>query len=451
MVLRINGHDVLRSEFEYNFNKNNAEGVLDKKNLDEYVNLFINYKRKVEAAKEAGYDTLTSFLKEFRTYRDQQIRPLLVTPEAEDAACRNYYERMKESIGPAGLILPAHIFVHVPQQAPAAVQAAGRARIDSIYAALQAGAPFDSLATYSSDDKGAATRAGELGWIGPRQTLPEFEEQAYKLQKGDISVPFQSTVGWHIVWMKDRKQVEPYEELKPQIQPFLERRGIKDQIANAVVDSMSRASGGALTVEQVMDREAERLAAQDLELKYLIQEYYDGLLLYEISNRKVWDKAAKDTLGLERYFKKNKRKYKWDEPRYSGIVYHCRTAEQAESVKKMLKRVDESEWVSTLRKAYNSDSVLQMRVEKRLFKPGENAWVDSLVFDKKNANAKVQTQFPYSGVYGKKLKKPRNWVDVKNEVVLDYQNLLEEEFRKWLMPKYEVIIYRNVLNTVNKH
>ncbi len=75
VVLRINGKDVPRSEFEYNFNKNNAEGVLDKKNLDEYVNLFINYKRKVEAAKEAGFDTLTSFRKEFRTYRDQQLRP----------------------------------------------------------------------------------------------------------------------------------------------------------------------------------------------------------------------------------------------------------------------------------------------------------------------------------------------------------------------------------------
>ncbi len=374
-----------------------------------------------------------------------------MTPAAEEAACRKYYDSMKESIGPAGLVLPAHIFVHLPQQAPADAQAQARARIDSIYAALQAGTPFDTLARYNSDDKMAARNCGELGWIGPRQTLPEFEEQAYKLQKGELSAPFLSTVGYHIVLMKDRKQVEPYEELRPQIQAFLERRGMKDQIANAVVDSMVQASNGALTVEQVMDREAERLAAQDLDLKYLIQEYYDGLLLYEISNREVWGKAAKDTLGLERYFKKNKRKYKWEAPRFNGLLYHCRTAEQADGVKKLLKRVDEDQWVSTLRKAYNSDSVLQMRVEKRLFKQGENAYVDSLVFKAHDGKTKVQKQFPHVGVYGKKLKKPRGWMDVKNEVVLDYQNQLEEEFRKWLMPKYEVEIFRNVLNTVNKH
>ena len=85
VVMKINGKDVTRSEFEYNFNKNNTDGVIDKKSVEEYAELFINYKLKVEAALDAKFDTLSSYQQEFRSYRDQQIRPLLVTPEAEEA------------------------------------------------------------------------------------------------------------------------------------------------------------------------------------------------------------------------------------------------------------------------------------------------------------------------------------------------------------------------------
>ena len=62
VIMKINGQPVSRSEFEYSFNKNNSEGVIDKKSVAEYVDLFVNYKLKVEAAKEEHLDTLKSFL-----------------------------------------------------------------------------------------------------------------------------------------------------------------------------------------------------------------------------------------------------------------------------------------------------------------------------------------------------------------------------------------------------
>ena len=71
IVMRINGTPVTRSEFEYNYNKNNSEGVIDKKNVEEYVELFVNYKLKVLAALDDHLDTLSSYQKEFRQYRDQ--------------------------------------------------------------------------------------------------------------------------------------------------------------------------------------------------------------------------------------------------------------------------------------------------------------------------------------------------------------------------------------------
>ena len=103
VVMRINGQDVTRSEFEYNYNKNNTDDVIDKKTVSEYADLFINYKLKVCAALDAKLDTLSSYQQEFRTYRDQQIRPLLVLPEAEEAEARDYYMTVTEMAAYEGL------------------------------------------------------------------------------------------------------------------------------------------------------------------------------------------------------------------------------------------------------------------------------------------------------------------------------------------------------------
>lgn len=451
VVMRINGKDVTRSEFEYNYNKNNAADVTDKKSLEEYVDLFVNYKLKVEAALDAGLDTLSSFQKEFRQYRDQQIRPLLVKPDMVDKAAYDYYMRMKNDIGPKGLVSPAHIFVRVPQNATAEQQKKSKERIDSIYAALQGGADFAELAKLCSEDKASGVRGGELGWISPKQTLQEFEDVAYSLQKGEMSAPFLSTIGYHIVLLKDRKQVEPFEELKPRIMDFLEQRGIKDQIAMQVVDSLVEASGKAQTAVQVMDKEAERLADQDSDLKYLIKEYHDGLLLYEVCSKTVWNKAATDTLGLKQYFKKNKKKYAYDKPRFRGIFYQCRRESDVKKVKSFLKSLPESQWIKELRKEFNSDSIPQVRVEKKIFKEGDNAFVDVLAFKEKKELTE-DSVYPYAGVYGRVMKKmPVDWTDVRSDVVSDYQNLKEQEFIANLRDKYKVEIFKEVLDTVNKH
>jgi len=117
IVMRVAGYDVTRSEFEYNYNKNNTDGVIDKKTVAEYAELFVNYKLKVQAAKDIHLDTLTSFKKEFRTYRDQQIRPLLVPEGAEEAEVRKYYDAQAKRVGDSYMILPALISPPVQQQA----------------------------------------------------------------------------------------------------------------------------------------------------------------------------------------------------------------------------------------------------------------------------------------------------------------------------------------------
>ena len=74
VVMTVNGQNVTRSEFEYSYNKNNGDDVIEKTSVEQYVPLFVNYKLKVAAALDARLDTLASFKAEFAKYRDQQVR-----------------------------------------------------------------------------------------------------------------------------------------------------------------------------------------------------------------------------------------------------------------------------------------------------------------------------------------------------------------------------------------
>ncbi len=265
-----------------------------------------------------------------------------------------------------------------------------------------------------------------------------------------MSKPFLSPFGYHIVKMIERSQLPSYDSLRTDIMRFIEARGVREHIANKKLKEMADQSQGKLTEEQIMDQRAEEMQAKDPDLKYLVKEYYDGLLLFEISNANVWDKAAKDLKGQEKYFKKNKKKYKWDTPRFKGIAYHTREAKDVEAVKKSLKGVSFDKWAETLRKTFNNDSILRIRVEKGLFKQGDNKLVDKQVF-KQNVEVKPTPDYPNDATYGEVLKAPKSYEDVKEAVLADYQDELEKEWVAQLRKKYKVEIDRSVLSTVNKH
>ena len=447
VIMTVNGKPVLKSEFEYSYNKNNSEGVIDKKTVREYVDLFINYKLKVEAALDAKLDTMKSFQDEFKMYRDQQIRPSFVTDDDMEAEAKKVYQNTKDQIGPNGLVMPAHILIQVNQKAEEAEKLKAKERIDSIYGALKAGADFAEMATKFSQDPGSARKGGVLPWIGPNQTVKEFEDVAYSLQVGQMSEPFESPFGYHIILMKDRKQLEPYDSLRTNIMKFLEARNARDHVAKTIIDSVAKQRG--ITTAELMDERTEQLCANDIELKNLVREYHDGLLLFEISNQTIWDKAAKDSLALANYFKKNKKKYKWDEPRYKGMVFHVKVPEDVEAVKKSVKGLDFEKWAERLRTTFNNDSVIRIRVEKGIFKRGDNAYIDKLVFHKDTTTRQVKN-YPIDDVYGKLIKKPENFEDVRGQVTADYQDMLEKQWVAELRKKYAVKVDEAVLATVKE-
>ena len=451
IIMTVAGVDVPRSEFEYSYNKNNTDGVIDKKTVDEYVELFVNYKLKVKAALDARMDTTTSFRREFAQYRDQQIRPVLVTDDDMLAEAHRIYDQTNENIGPDGLVNASHILLRIAQKASDAEQQEAKRRIDSVYTALQAGADFEALAKQVSQDPGSGRRGGALGWFARNQMVKEFEDAAFALQPGEMSKPFLSPYGWHIVLVKERKQFEPFEFHKDNIFRFMEQQNMRNGIAERKLDAQVAASGNTVTKEQLLDKCADSLSAVDPEMRYLIQEYHDGLLLYDISNQLVWDKAAKDEQALANYFKKHKKKYAWDEPRYKGMAYHVKDAADVKAVAKCVKKLKFDDWNEALRSTFNNDSILRIRVEKGLFKKGDNKLIDREVFKVKDVQVDSVKGFPIDAVYGKLLKKPQDYTDVRALVVNDLQDEMERAWVADLRKKYAVTVNEEVLKTVNKH
>ena len=450
VVMTINGKPVLRSEFEYSYNKNNSETVVDKKSVADYVPLFVNYKLKVLAAEAAGIDTTSAFRKEFLSYRDQQVRPSFINDDDVEAEARKIYKETQTRIDSnGGLVRPSHILLMLKQNATQAEQYAAKLRADSIYTALVKGANFADLARRLSDDKGSASRGGDISWVQKGQTVKEFEDVVFAMKKGELSKPFLSPFGYHIVKLMDKQNFFPYDTLRADIRRFIDQRGLRDHIVSQKLDSLAKAAQPATTVQSLLDKRADEMAAKDPALRNLIREYHDGLLLYEVSNRLVWDKAAKDEAGLAAFFKKNRKRYAWTEPRFKGIAYNCKDAADVEAVKRSIKKVDFDDWAETLRKQFN-DSTLRIKVVKGIFKKGDNALVDREIFQV-DTTYTAPKGYEHTAVFGKKLKAPKTYDDVRELVVADYQEYLEKQWIANLRKQYPVVLNEEALATVNKH
>ena len=449
--MTINGQPVSRSEFEYSYNKNNADGVIDKKSVNDYVDLFINYKLKVQAALDARLDTLSSFKKEFLSYRNQQVRPAFITDaDVEAEGHRLYREAQQQVEANGGMWHCAHILIGMYQNADKEDAEVTKMLADSIYTAIRGGADFAEMARKYSTDVNSAMNGGEMQHLQKGQTVAEFEKALFALKPGEISAPVLSPFGYHIIKMIGREEFPTYEMLRSDIMQYIEMRGLREQIIDQKLDSLVQMEGNGVTQELLLDRKLASLEEKDANMKNLVREYYDGLLMIEMSNREVWDKAAKDEKALEAYFRKHKKQYKWAEPRFKGIAYHVKTKEDVEAVKACVKNVPFNKWAEKLRDKFNADNTIRIRVEKGIFKKGDNALVDREIFGEKTT-VKPVVGYPIDAVFGKKIKAPEGMDDVRDLVVSGYQEELEKAWVEALRKKYKVVVDKNVLSTVNKH
>lgn len=178
----------------------------------------------------------------------------------------------------------------------------------------------------------------------------------------------------------------------------------------------------------------------------LLNEYREGLLLFEISNRNVWDKASTDKEGLDKFFAENKSKYTtWKEPKFKGLIIYMVNDSVENAVKDYMTTLGGDTIVTALHKKFRRD----IRIERHLTAKGENQYVDELIFTGSKATPDKKYA-KYFVLEGKVINQPEEVADVRGAVTTDYQNKLEKNWIKELKSKYTVKLNKKVLKLVKE-
>ena len=210
VLAEIGSEKITVEDFLKVYRKNNTHADdLDLKSLQEYLDLYINFRLKVLEAEDTGLQNEQSFKDELQGYREQLAKPYLVDEEATERLIKEAYDRSLEDIR------ASHLLIRVEKQAlPEDTLKAWNKTMD-LYKRVKAGEKFEDLALEFSEDQSVRDREaagrimrgnkGDLGYFSAFDMIYAFESGAYALQKGDVSKPIRSEYGYHLIYIVDRK------------------------------------------------------------------------------------------------------------------------------------------------------------------------------------------------------------------------------------------------------
>lgn len=215
----------------------------------------------------------------------------------------------------------------------------------------------------------------------------------------------------------------------------------KPAMGVAEAETYIKAMIAAITDEMVIDTEIARIAEKDTDFRNLLNEYHDGMLLFEISNDEVWNRASADKEGQERYFESHRDKYAWDAPKYKGYIVYSVNDSVAALVNDFLKTNPAVDSLSSqLRERFKH----MARAERVLAGKGDNKMVDWLVFNA--PEPEMRGVWKRAEVYGgEMIDAPREAADVRGAVIADYQAELEKQWVDRLKSKYPVKVNKKAL------
>lgn len=417
-----------------------------------------------------------------------------------------------------GTVLVKHILKLYPEKADDKTKAEVKAKMQAIYNRVKAGEPFEEIAKAESEDPGSAKQGGELPYFGQGQMVPEFEKVSYALKDGEMSEPFKTVYGVHIVKKIAHKGIGTFEENREAIKRMLQRDEratlaknakmdelktkyglienpeLHDYIDNAIkesnandsvfVNTLKASTFNVFTLDNqktcLMRDVAEpmnvrkktnpatqkasilrlvnlreenvlselyvaELTNENTELRNLLNEYREGMLLFEVSNRKIWDGAARDTIGLNNYFESHRSAYAWAKPKFKGIICKAKNDSVAAEAQQYFDSIKKGA-ADSLAAKYKG----VVRVERMLVAQGENVWADNVVFAAGNDLSKENRFKAAFLCEGKIIDAPETMQDVRLQVINDYQTELEKQWVNALKKKYQVKIDKKVLKQVKE-
>ncbi len=232
LLFEVGDQKVNVSEFEYIYNKNNGDNAdYSKSSLEEYLELYIKYKLKVQKAIDMGLDTVEVLQQELETYRKQLANSFLSDKEVVNKLVEEAYNRMQTDVN------LAHILVNISNpKGPRDTFAAYR-EIHKAKDLIDQGQPFESVARKFSDDQATAKTGGVIGYI--TAMLPDgfynLEKSAYELPIGKLSNPIRTNLGYHLIKVLDRRPARGEVEVA---HILIRKQKGKEELAKAKIDSV---------------------------------------------------------------------------------------------------------------------------------------------------------------------------------------------------------------------
>ena len=616
ILLTVDGEPVMTSEFLRVYNKN-LDLVKDEsqKDVDGYLKLFTEYQLKLKEAKRLKLDEDTKYQREFLRYKKQLTKNYLSENKVTDALVKEAYERNSYDVNAShvlvrldanakdtidaynqvlklrervleegfdavkadmhngqtifledlgyfsafkmvydfetaayntpkgeismpfrtqfgyhvvkvndkrpsrGTITAAHIMIAL-QQKDSLLDP--EERINDIYKKLQQGEKFESLAKQFSDDKSSARNGGNLSPFKSGQLSSTiFEDNAFDLKNdGDVSEPFKSEYGWHIVKRISLEPIQSFEDLKPTMESKVKRDSRSQLINEAMVDELKKRYeisydddakayfesllddgyfarswrlpedlenektvftigsrsfnygefGSHLMSAQrtyankkgdfsvIIDNEFDKffensilqyrednLEFENEDFANILKEYRDGLLLFDLMEKEIWNKASKDTIGLEAYYQKHKTQYQWNE-RVDVIIA---TSANEDYAKKALKMMKNGKPEADIKEALDTDSKKNIIFTKGTFSVDDPKLPTNL--EVKQGVSEIYVHNDAFHVIDIKSVLPagnKTLEEAKGNVINDYQAEIEANWIDSLHKRFKVEINEKALEKV---
>lgn len=392
--------------------------------------------------------------------------------------------------------------------------------IFDIYNKIKEGADFAKMAKKHSDDRTTSRNGGELPRFGSNRMIPAFVQAAYELKKeGEVSKPFRTSYGWHIMMLKERDGIGSFEEEKERIRKKINKSSRNKQPKKAFLRKV-RKDYNAMNfmdavqeMESVVDKsifkkewtadtakdmrkpvfkigdnvytqydfaryleenqkwekaedigiflkfrfksfiddktlayENSQLDEKYPEFKALMKEYRDGVLLFELTNDQVWEKAMKDTTGLKKFYKKHKKDYMWNERADATIAILL-----GPSVKEqLLTMLREGERKEAILDELNNDSTHTVSVMEGLYEKDANPYISKAHWETGLSKMHEHKDKPFFvNIHQFVDPEPKELKEARGMVTADYQNYLEKQWLKKLRKKYDYKVNWDVLNQLN--
>jgi peptidyl-prolyl cis-trans isomerase SurA len=388
-------------------------------------------------------------------------------------------------------------------------------KINKALQLLNKGEDFADVAERFSEDRSTAVKGGELPAFGVGKMVPEFENNAFELKSiGDISVPFRTEYGWHIIKLIAKEEMLSFDELKVELKRKIEkdsrgdlskkalyeklndtykvinkpavyasfRKGAVNSVASATFEkvnnnqTLATIDGKSVSVnkfseyilayqslgsdiddidfvnEELLAYEESKLEEKYPDYKALLQEYREGILLFDLTNKKVWAKAVEDTLGLQAFYDANKSNYTW-EKRLDATIYSCIDLTTAKKVKREIYKKNRGTITNAdILVKINKDDALSLQIESNKFVKGANKNVDAIKWKTGISKDIVLENGSYIiiDVHEVLESGAKELSESRGKVISDYQTALENDWIASLKAKYAVTIHTEVLHSLLK-